>query len=60
MSDSVRDDAEAANVESVPGGAWLAFAAGLGLALAAGVTLWASEGAQVFAETAFAALAACF
>lgn len=37
-----------------------AVAAGLGLALMAGVTLWASEGAHVFAESAFAALVACF
>jgi hypothetical protein len=38
----------------------VAFTAGAGLALAAGIALWASEGAKVFAETAFAAFVACF
>lgn len=34
--------------------------AGVALIVAAGVALWASEGAQVFAENAFAAFVACF
>ena len=38
----------------------VAAAAGLACALGAGVALWASEGARVFTDTAFAALIACF
>jgi hypothetical protein len=47
-----------------PVAARLGLASGLGagavLALLAGVSLWASEGARVFAEAAFAAVLACF
>ena len=32
----------------------------VGVSVAAAVALWASEGARVFAETAFAAMLACF
>jgi hypothetical protein len=35
-------------------------AAGLGLTLAASLALWASEGAGVFLDAAFAAVIACF
>lgn len=37
-----------------------AFAGAAALAVAAAVALWASEGARVFAEAAFAAMLACF